>query len=182
MPPIGDIQSFVNIPLLDDAISGEEVKRQVSNIKPDKACGPDGISPGILKLLPSQWIMTLTALFNIVFLSASYPLSWTTAKLFMLFKRGNRDDPRNYRDVSVINCIAKLYDMVLCERLKRWFKPYREQAGAQTGRGCIEHIVTLRLLTDLARRKKKKLFVTFVDLTQAYFLVPRHVLFRVAGR
>ncbi len=69
----------------------------------------------------------------------------------------------------MINSITKLYDMILCARLKRCFLPYREQAGAQKGRGCMEHIVTLRLLTDIAKRKKNT--VMFVDFSQAYDLV-----------
>ena len=69
--------------------------------------------------------------------------------------------------------------MILCSRLKQWFKPYREQAGAQEKRGCTEHIVTLRILCALAKRKKYKLYITFVDFSQAYDLVPRQVLFRV---
>ena len=72
--------------------------------------------------------------------------------------------------------------MILCSRLEIWFKPYREQAGAQKGRGYLEHIITLRLLTDLARKKKRKLFVVFVDFRQAYDLVPRQMLFKVLKR
>ena len=79
------------------------------------------------------------------------------SKLFMLFKRGDRKDPNNYRGISVINSIAKIFDMIMCSRLEHWFKPYREQAGAQKGRGCIEHIVTLRLLSDYAKKKRKRL-------------------------
>ena len=75
-----------------------------------------------------------------------------------------------------MNCLAKLFDMVLCARLTRWFSPLREQAGAQAGRGCIEHIA-LRLITDYARRKKIKLYVTFVDYSAAYDNVPRKILF-----
>ena len=67
--------------------------------------------------------------------------------------------------------------MILSDRLSKWFKPYREQAGSQAGRGCIEHIVTLRLLMDVARRKKIKLFITFVDFSRAYDCVPRYKLF-----
>ena len=67
------------------------------------------------------------------------------------------------------NSIAKIYDMVLCT--------FREQAGSQVGRGCMEHIVTLRLLMDLARRKKFKLFITFVDFSKAYDCIPRYKLF-----
>ena len=102
--------------------------------------------------------------------------------MFMIFKRGSRSVANNYRGISVINAIAKLFDMVLCHRLCQWFRPYREQAGAQSTRGCVEHIATLRLLTDFARRKKIKLYVTFVDFSKAYDLVPRNQLFIILKR
>lgn len=151
-------------------------------MKANKSFGPDDIPPGVYKMLTPSWILLIATLFNLILSSASYPISWSRAKLFMLFKRGNRKDPNNYRGISVIDSIAKLFDMVLCNRLELWFKPYREQAGAQRGRGCIEHIVSLRLLTDYARKKKKKLFIIFVDFSKAYDLVPRHMLFEVLKR
>ena len=61
--------------------------------------------------------------------------------------------------------------MILCSRLEQWFKPFREQAGAKKGRGCIEQIVTLRILCDYAKKKKSKLFITFVDFSKAYILM-----------
>ncbi len=69
--------------------------------------------------------------------------------------------------------------MVLCERLNQWFKPDREQAGAQRKRECMEHIVTLRLLTNTVSLKKIKLFVAFIDFSKAYDVVPRKKLFTV---
>ena len=44
-------------------------------------------------------------------------------------------------------------------------------------RGFLEHIVTLRLLTDSARRKNKKLFVTFINFSKACDVMPRHKIF-----
>ena len=174
-----DIDNSINIPILDDQFTPVEVSNQIDKMKANKTCGLDGIPPGVYKLLTPPWIVLITLLFNIIFTSASYPIAWTRAKLFMLFKCGSRNDPNNYRGISVINSIAKLYDMVLCNRLELWFKPYREQAGAQKGRGCLEHIVTLRLLADYSKKKKKKLFITFVDFSKAYDLVPRQMLFTV---
>ena len=133
-------------------------------MKADKTSGPDGIPPGVYKLLNYEWILLLTSLFNLIFSNAVYPVQWSYAKLFMIFKRGNRNDPNNYRGISVISSIAKIFDMILCSRLEQWFKPYREQAGAQKGRGCIEQIVTLRILCDYAKNKKSKLFITFVEV------------------
>lgn len=172
----------VTIPVLDNDITYDEVTAQIKKLKPNKACGPDGLSPGIFSLLPVQWILYLVSLFNNVFISGIYPVAWVKATMSMIFKKGDNSDPNNYRGISIANAIAKLYDMVICERLYLWFKPYREQAGAQKKRGCMEHIVTLRLLIDTAKRKKYKLFVTFIDFSKAYDMVPRQKLFDVLKR
>ena len=41
------------------------------------------------------------------------------------------------------------------------FTPDREQAGSQPGRGCIEHIVTLRLIMDTCLRRKLPLYIVY---------------------
>ncbi len=63
----------VSIPLLDEPITPYEVQQQINILKADKACGPDGVSPGIFKILPFRWILMLTTLFNSVFSSGAYP-------------------------------------------------------------------------------------------------------------
>ncbi len=177
-----DISTDVQIPILDDPITPAEICDQIKKMKVDKACGPDGVSPGIFSLLPAHLILTIATLFNNVFLNALYPQSWTRAKIFTIFKKGDRMNPDNYRGISVTNTIAKVYDMVLCRRMGLWYTPCREQAGAQPKRGCTEHIVTLRLITDSARRKKYKLFVAFVDFSKAYDVLRRDKLFTVLKR
>ncbi len=117
-----------------------------------------------------------------LFMSGTYAQSWCTAKLFTIYKKGDKSNPENYRGVNVINVMGKLYDMVLCCRLSQWLTSFREQASAQVNCSCIGHIVTLRLLCDNARRKNIKLYVAFIDFSQAYDLVPRVVLFNVLKR
>ena len=177
-----DFTTDVYIPVLDDPITPLELQQQSKLLKSDKACGPDGVPPGIFKIIPAQWIVFLSSCFNNIFISGIYPQEWARARLVPIFKKGNKEEVKNYRGISIMNSIAKFYDMVLYSRLKQWFRPYREQAGSQEKRGCLEHIVTLRLLCDMARRKKLKLFVTFVDFSQAYDRVPRHILFKVLRR
>ena len=179
---VDDFTTPVSIPVLDSEISIAEVEYNINKLKVDKASGPDGLSPGIFKALPAQWLLSITALFNTIFMSGCYPSSWRLTRLFTIFKRGNRLLPINYRCINVMNIIAKVYDMVLCNRITQWFSPFREQAGSQPKRGCIEHITTLRLLIDLAKRKKFPLFITFIDFSQAYDRVPRATLFNVLRR
>lgn len=182
VPPPLHVSTQVTIPVLDEPITPIEVECQIKRLKSDKACGPDGLSPGVLTILPAQWLLTITSLFNAVFVSGVYPEAWRRAMMFTIFKRGDKSNTDNYRGISVINSLSKLYDMVLCGRLNEWFRPYREQAGAQSKRGCTEHIVSLRLLTDKAHRQKKKLFVVFVDFSKAYDMVPRDKLFTILKR
>ncbi len=139
---IDECHTHTYIPVLDDDISVDEVQCQVRRLKASRASGPDGVCPAVFKVLPIQWILSITNLFNMVFASGSYTAAWCNARLVSIFKRGDKSVASNYRGINIINCIAKLYDMVLCERLKQWFTPYREQAGSQYGRGYLEHIVS----------------------------------------
>ena len=85
----------------------------------------------------------------------------------------------NYRGISIIDCIAKCYDYILNNRLMKWYIPCREQAGGQEKRGCIEHIVTVRLVIDRCLRMKIPLFIVFVDFSKAYDRVPRNYLLKL---
>ena len=165
------------IPVLDDPIRLEEVVHCISKLKPNKAAGIDGISPGTLKLLPQVWLNYLTILFNMIF-NQDYPLNWTLMKVITLFKKGARDDPGNYRGISIISSLPKVYDMILSNRFSLWYKPKPEQAGAQAGRGCEEQILSVRLIIDIARHTKKPLYIAFIDYQKAYDKVDRYKLIR----
>ena len=170
-------QSHVTIPSLDDPFTMNELDHVVSKqVKPDRSCGPSGTAPGTLKLLPMPWLIFLLSLLNTIFLTGTYPVKWTISKLLMLFKKGLPMDCGNYRGISIIDSLAKCYDYLLNNRLTLWYKPCREQAGAQDGRGCIEHIVTLRLVIDYCIRNKQPLFIAFIDFSKAYDRVPRSYL------
>ena len=167
------VTNVICIPVLDDPITSVEVKDVLEKqVKAEKGCGPDGLLPKQLKCLPIQWILFFTQIFNTV-LHTVYPQDWCFSRIVTLFKKGNLLDCGNYRGISLMNCIPKIYDYILYNRLAAWFKPDMEQAGAQPKRGCMEHIISLRLLIDYAIVKKKKLYIVYVDFSKAYDRVHR---------
>ena len=173
----GNISEFepsknIYIPVLDDPISPCEVENAIKCLKQNKAPGTDGVPPGILKLLSDDWTLLLTHLFNHIF-SSGYPTEWTYARVFSIFKKGSRLSPENYRGISIMNALSKLYDIVLSKRLILWYTPTEEQAGAQKGKGCEQQILIIRLLIDIARKCARKLYLVFVDYQKAYDKVPR---------
>ena len=176
------VTTNITVPVLDDPISVNEVIEAIKGLKSNKASGPDGVSPGVFKCMPDSWVNSLTILFNQVFEEGIYPKCWSLSKLSVLYKKGNAALCDNYRGISVMNSIAKLYDMILGKRLEIWFKPLREQAGAQKSRSCEEQISTLRLAIDIAKRRKEKLFIVYVDYTKAYDKIPRGKLLQILKR
>lgn len=89
-------ESSVSIPALDDPITLGEASAQVGKITADKTCGPDGTAPRVLKLVHLHWLVLIVPLFNMIFTTAHYPLSWT------VHNKDDRKDAKNYRGISVI--------------------------------------------------------------------------------
>ena len=108
-----------------------------------------------------------------------YPIKWCYNKLVVLFKKGIRLVCGNYRGLSIGDSMGKIYGKILGNRLKLWMNIERCQAGSQENRCCEEHILALRLIINLAKQKREKLFIIFVDFSKAYDRVPRNTLFDI---
>ena len=171
----------IYIPVLDDPILPDEVIEQFNHLKSNKACGIDGIPPGILKLLNDEWILLITYMYNVIF-DGYYPDIWHISRMFVIFKKGSMTDAANYRGISILIALCKVYDSILNQRFIKWYKPEYEQAGCQVGRGCIEQILTLRLLIDSAKKKGRVLYIVFIDYVKAFDKVNRSTLLTMLAR
>ena len=116
-----------------------------------------GMCPALLNVLDVTWRLFILTIFNAVFNRMYYPTSWCYNKLVILFKSGGLMICNNYRGISVMDTLAKLYDTMILNRLQLWWNIDKCQAGAQKKRGCVEQITTLRLVCDYAVYKKRKL-------------------------
>ena len=172
-----EIETAPYIPVLDDPFMVNEVDIAMNSLNQNKSYS--GICPGILKVLPVSWFMFLMSIFNQVFTQCHYPLKWCFNKLFVLFKSGDRLSCDNYRGISIMDTLAKIYDTLIMNRLVLWFHIDKCQAGAQKGRSCLEQIFTLRLLINYVIHRKVKLYTLFIDYSKAYDRVSRRKLIEV---
>ena len=78
------------IPVLDGPVQVDEVVECIKGSKADQACSINDISPGILKILPINWIVCITFILDIVFNLACIPSCWSYSKLVVIFKKGVR--------------------------------------------------------------------------------------------
>ena len=94
-----------------------------------------------------------------------------------LHKKGDLDDPNNYRGITLISCFAKLFTSVLNERLKTWAQDTDNNTDAQFGfksnHSTIDAVFILKYLIDRQLMSKQKLYCAFVDLKKAFDSVSR---------
>ncbi|KAG8454006.1 hypothetical protein GDO86_000580 [Hymenochirus boettgeri] len=73
------------------------VWKQLDKVNINKAPGPDGLHPRILKKLISVLSRPLFLIFSDSLWSADVPLDWKKANVIPIFKKGSRSQPGNYR-------------------------------------------------------------------------------------
>ena len=62
----------------------------------------------------------LLAFYNRLFLNGEYPKAWAQGIIVPIFKNGNTDDAHNYRGITLINILGKIYSQILLNRLSKW--------------------------------------------------------------
>ena len=89
-------------------IKSSRVFKLLSKLDVTKATGLDQISNKVLKLAAPVIYKQLTDLFNLSLKSREYPDDWKLAKVSPVFKAGERNDPNNYRPISVLSTISRV--------------------------------------------------------------------------
>ena len=100
-------------------------------------------------------------------------------KITTLYKgKGDRSDCNNYRGISLLSIVGKVYARIILTRLQTLAeRVYPEsQCGFRAERSTIDMIFSLRQLQEKAREKQMPLYVAFIDLTKAFDTVNREAL------
>ena len=105
-------------PILDDPIEEEEVRAAISCLKKNKAPDLDGLSPTAFKLFNSDLISFTTILFNRLLEQGIFPDSWSSGAIKPIYKKGCKEDPNNYRGITLLPILSKLFTAILRERIQ----------------------------------------------------------------
>ena len=103
--------------LLNDKITIDEISKAINKMKSNKAPGFDGVTIEFIKEAKFFFLPMLEKLF--VLSVGIYPTEWGKALLCPLHKKGSKADPSNYRGISLISVISKIFTKVLNERLNQ---------------------------------------------------------------
>ena len=109
-----DTPSYCSNFSLDElSFTPSEVFTELSNLKTDKACGPDGICPRLPKEGAEQLARPLANLFNKSLKDGVLPLDWVSANVTPVFKKDNKHCISNYRPISLTCILVKVLERLI---------------------------------------------------------------------
>ena len=83
----------------------------------DKSPGPDGIYPRLLREARDEIAGPLTEIFVSSLDTGEVLEDWRIANVVPLVKKGSKDNPGNYRSVSLMSVVGKLLEKILRDRI-----------------------------------------------------------------
>ncbi|KFU92086.1 hypothetical protein M959_00552, partial [Chaetura pelagica] len=98
------------------------VRDQLSNLDIHKSMGPDGIHPWVLRELVGVIARPLSIIFGKSWATAEVPEDWRKANVTPVYKKGKKEDPGNYRLVSLTSIPGKVMEQLVLGTISRYVK------------------------------------------------------------
>ena len=147
-----------------------------------KAIGVDKISVKILKISASAISPSLADIFSYAIINSSFPNDCKIARVLPLYKNGPRNLPGNYRPISILPVISKVFERILYIQLYQYLTANQLLSKHQFG--FRQHHTTTYALLDSTNiwyvNMDWKMFnlVVFLDLKKALDTVNHEILLR----
>ena len=116
-----------------DEIKYEEVAKILSNLSPSKSCGIDGLTVRLIEACGEAIIPPLLHIFNTSVKVGVFPSIWKVAKVTQIFKEGKTDDPSNYRPISVLPVLSKVFERVIHDKTYAYISNFNLLNNRQSG-------------------------------------------------
>ena len=100
-------------PLDKIEILEKDVEDMLKCIDVNKAYGPDGVSPRLIKEAGTSIVKILTKIFNKSLELAKFPLAWKRANVLPIYKKAEMFITTNYRPVSLLSILAKIFEKIV---------------------------------------------------------------------
>uniref|UniRef100_A0A8B9I9X6 Reverse transcriptase domain-containing protein n=1 Tax=Anser brachyrhynchus TaxID=132585 RepID=A0A8B9I9X6_9AVES len=142
--------------------------------------GPDGIHPRVLKELADVIAGPLSIIFQRSWESGEVPLDWKLANVVPIFKKGKKEDPSNYRPVSLTSVPGKIMERMILEVTEAHLGDSAvagpSQHGFMRGRSCLTNLISFYdKITHLVDQGKPA-DVIFLDFSKAFDTVSHRIL------
>ena len=169
-----------NIEFKVQPITPFEVRKIIDKLEINKSTGLDGIGPRILKYCGDIITPAIASIINISINQCIFPDSLKNACVIPIFKGGIKNDPNNYRPISILPTISKIFERHLANQIQYFLNKYNlihdMQSGFRKNHSC--HTALTHLIDTWLKDVDSGNYVgaVFLDLRKAFDLVDHEIL------
>ena len=166
--------------LRDFAFTMKDVELRLRKLKTPKSPGLDRVSNVLLKKFAYEFSYPLFLLFKRMYKTGTIPKCYKEAIVIPIFKKGNKQDPTNFRPVSLTSCIMKVFEKLMLEVMKKFINEQNLISHHQHG-FCSSKSTTTNLLnfwhevSSLADARSQ-FSIIYTDMSKAFDKIPHRYL------
>lgn len=169
------LQSIFLSPVVEPEVYGYIIR-----LKNKNSVGIDGIPVRLLKICASLIVVPLTHIMNQILITGKYPQKMKEALVKPLYKKGNKASFENYRPVSLLSNINKIFERIIFDKFIQFFEKnqilVKQQYGFRKGKSTINAIY--QTLTNIIKSlNQNQVTATLcLDLSKAFDRVQHDIL------
>ena len=151
----------------------DDVKTHIKRLKDKKAPGESGLSNRMVKKFPDKFLMNWVKIYNAALSLGYFPENFKKAITVMIRKKQKcGKDPLNYRPISLLEVMGKIYEHVINHRLKMYLEEHHLindlQFGFRQGRSCHTSIHTMLEFITQAQKGGLSVYFLSKDVEKAF--------------
>ena len=159
-------------------VSMARLSEILSNLNVRKPAGSDGIPPKLLKIAAPVIAGPMTKLFNYCIDVGEWPCQWKLSNVTPVHKKDDETSKTNYRPISVLSVIPKVFEKLQFDQLYSVFTPVfsDNMSGFLRGHSCCSALLKLTDDWSHAFDNKKDVAVIAIDLSKAFDSICHNLL------
>ncbi|GAB0204034.1 mitochondrial enolase superfamily member 1 [Grus japonensis] len=166
-------------------IQEEAVNDLLCHLDTHKSMGPDGIHPRVLRELAEELAKPLSIIYQQSWLTGEVPDDWRLANVTPIYKKGRKEDPGNYRPVSLTSVPGKIMEQFILSALTRQVQDNQgirpSQHGFMKGRSCLTNLISFYDKVTRLVDEGKAVDVVYPDFSKAFDTVSHSILLEKLG-
>jgi hypothetical protein len=153
----------------------------MKKMKDGKARDESGVVAEMLKQGTQQLHEAVLDLFNDILQDdREAPEQWWKTRLIVIFKKGERNLPGNYRPIAILPTMYKLFSRMLCARIQVTLMKQQsvDQAAYRPGFSAEDHLLTVSLLTERCNEWNIEVWFGLADFEKAFDTVEHDAMWK----
>ena len=172
------------VTIKETEIEQEELDRAIKKLKYRKSGGPDETTVEIFKAMDEDSRQEVRKLLNKWWNTEEIEKEALRARVVHLYKKGNTSDLANYRPISLLNTMYKLFAAIVQERISTGIDKHMHttQYGFRKAKSTQQAIHIIRRIMERGESTTNKLILVLLDWEKAFDKLSRKGLFNALER